>query len=95
MTARGKSSYQATVYRRNGAWLAGLAAVGLIGLAVFTAIVRADLVGEGYALARCEAQLRSVERRVRAVNADILERFAGFNQVVGAAASDAESSIEY
>ncbi len=75
------TQYELTVHRRDGAWLAGLSAVGLLGLSVFTCVVRARTVGEGYVLAECEAEQRSVERRVRAVDADILSRFAAFQDV--------------
>lgn len=90
-----RARHRAKVHRRDGAWLAGLAAVGLLSLAVFTAIMRADTVGEGYALARCEEQLRSVERRVRAVNADILERFADFEQLAGPGQPERSADTEY
>lgn len=79
--------------RRDGAWLAGLAAVGLLGLTVFTCVVRADAVGEGYALARAQAECRSLERRIRTVNADVLARFAAFDQVVDARAESADPTL--
>lgn len=90
-----RRAYEVTVHRKSGAWLAGLAAVGLLGLVVFTCVVRAETVGEGYALARCEAQLRSVERRVRAVNADILERFADLDQMADLHSDDSRTDIGY
>jgi len=75
------SGFSVLVHKRPAAWLPGIAAVGLLGLAVFTCVVRAQGVGEGYALARCEAQLRTVERRVHAVNTDILNLFAKFREL--------------
>jgi hypothetical protein len=89
------ASYEVIVHRRSGAWLAGLAAVGLLGLSVFTCVVRAETVGEGYSLARCDAQRRSVERRVRAVNADILKRFAAFGDVAEAGAPPPDTDTGY
>ncbi|MDG2148978.1 MAG: hypothetical protein P8N09_05575 [Planctomycetota bacterium] len=76
-----KSGFLILARKRQAAWLPGVAAVGLLGLAVFTCVVRAQGVGEGYALARCEAQLRTVERRVHAVNTDILNIFAKFREL--------------
>ena len=64
---------------RGAPWLAGLVATSLLFLCGFTAVLRARITSEGYVLARCQDQIHGVDRRIRAVHAELLSRFASLD----------------